>query len=103
VRDDGRIQLLSIPDRTWSEIKVDQQWKRLIAIAWAPDGKSFFAVRWLANTYDLLHVSLSGRVTPLLHKGRWEYVHGLFPSPDGKYLAFEGGSWDGNLWIFENF
>jgi serine/threonine protein kinase len=102
VTDDGRIKLLSIPDQTWSEIKIDQPWKRLIAIAWAPDGKSFFAVCWLANTHDLIHVSLNGAVTLLLHRGRWEYVHSLLPSPDGKYLAFEGGSFDGNLWMLEN-
>jgi hypothetical protein len=38
-----------------------------------------------------------------LHKGRAEYLHNLMPSPDGKYLAFEGGTWDSNAWMIENF
>ncbi len=103
VTDDGQIKLFSLQSRTWSDIRLGPRWKRLLAIAWAPDGKSVFAVCWLANTYDLIHVSLNGAVTPLLHRGRWEYVHSLFPSPDGKYLAFEGGSFDANLWMLENF
>jgi WD40 repeat protein len=103
VTDEGHIKLFSLQSRAWGDITLDRPWKRLLAIAWASDGRSLFAVHWLANTYDLLHVSLDGRVTVLLHKGRWDYVHGLFPSPDGKYLAFEGGSFDGNLWMLENF
>jgi serine/threonine protein kinase/Tol biopolymer transport system component len=103
VTGDGLIRLLSLRDRIWTEIRVDQRWKNLQDVAWAPDGKSFWAVCWLADSYDLIRVSLNGAVTPLLHRGRAEYVHNLIPSPDGKYLAFKGGTWDSNLWMIENF
>jgi len=100
---DGRIRVLSVRDRTWSEISVDTRWESLATIAWAADGKGFFATCWLLNSNDLIYITPAGAVTRLWHGGHRQWLTNPLPSPDGKYLAFEAETWDSNVWTIENF
>ena len=58
---------------------------------------------WTADSFNLLHVTLAGKVQLLLRNGRSQWLHCPLPSPDGKYLAFSTQTWDGNVWMVENF
>jgi hypothetical protein len=58
---------------------------------------------WLPDSFNLLHVTLSGKVKPLLRNGRGQWMQNPLPSPDGRYLAFNAETWDSNVWMLENF
>ncbi len=98
-----RIEILTLADGGWQEIPLEPGTGNLQSIAWAADGKSFFATAWTPDSYDLLHVTLAGKVKLLLHNGRNRWLHNPLPSPDGKYLAFSSETWDGNVWMIDNF
>jgi Tol biopolymer transport system component len=99
----GRIRILSVRNRTWSEISIDPAWQRLQTTAWAADGNGFFATCWLRNSNDLIYITPTGTVTRLWHGGHRQWLTNPLPSPDGKYLAFEAETWDSNVWTIENF
>jgi eukaryotic-like serine/threonine-protein kinase len=100
----GRIELLTLRDRAWHEVPVESGWGNLQSIAWAADGNSFFAASWwLPDSFNLLHVTLNGKVKPLLPNGHRQWMTRPLPSPDGKYLAFEAHTSDSNVWMLENF
>ena len=48
-----------------------------------------------------LHVN--PKVHPLLSNAQTQWMSQPRPSPDGKYLAFQGQSFDSNVWLLENF
>ena len=100
---EGRIRILSLHDRTSSEISINPAWQRLQTTAWAADGKGFFATSWVQNSNDLIYITPTGAVTRLWHGGRRQWLTNPLPSPDGKYLAFEAETWDSNVWTIENF
>jgi serine/threonine protein kinase/Tol biopolymer transport system component len=102
---DGLIQVLTLADGTWHEISPKPPFGLQMFIAWAADGKGFFVTSWKNDSLRLQHVTLTGEVVPLI--GRDEYRVGemqrALPSPDGKYLAYEGVTNDSNVWVLENF
>jgi Tol biopolymer transport system component len=100
--DKGRIEVLSIGDRTWREIAVEPGWERLQTVAWTSDGRSFYATCWLPDSFALIHVTQAGKVTSLLHYGHRQFLGYPLPSPNGKYLAFQAETWDSNVWLMEN-
>jgi eukaryotic-like serine/threonine-protein kinase len=98
----GRIDVLALSNHHWHALPVEPAWGHLQSIAWAPNGKGFFVTSWQPDSFNLLHVTLSGNVKPLLRTHhRW--MHNPVPSPDGKYLAFGAQTWDSNVSILENF
>ena len=99
----GRIEILSVANRTWHGISLEPGWKELQSLAWTADGKGFFVTCWSADSWDLLYVSLNGVVTPLMRNGHRQYLRNLLPSPNGKYLAFESEVWDSNMAMADNF
>ncbi len=100
----GRIELLILRDRTWHGVPVESGWGNLQSIAWAADGNSLFAASWwLPDSFNLLHVTLNGKVKPLLPNGHRQWMTRPLPSPDGKYLAFEAHTLDSNVWMLEGF
>ena len=46
---------------------------------------------------------MSGKVQPLLCKGRSQWLYQPVASPDGKHLAFQSQTWDSNVWMIDNF
>jgi Tol biopolymer transport system component len=99
----GHIEVLDVHDRTWHEIQIEPGWGKLQSIAWASDGNGFYVTCWLPDSFDLLFVDLTGKVARLIHNGRQREITYPLPSPDGKYLAFDAGTWDSNVWLLENF
>jgi Tol biopolymer transport system component len=75
----------------------------LQSITWAADGKGFLATSWTPDSFNLLHVTLAGKVNPLLRNGHRQWMVNPLPSPDGKYLAFRAQTFDRNVWLLEGF
>src|SRR5262249_39428184 len=100
---DGQMQLFKLADRSWHKIAIELGARRLRTFAWAADSKGFFVFSWTPpDSYNLLHITLAGKVQSLL-KRHSQFTFGPLPSPDGKYLAFGEDSRDSNVWIVENF
>jgi eukaryotic-like serine/threonine-protein kinase len=98
-----RIEILTLADGSWREVTLDPGAGNLQSIAWAADGKGFFATAWRPDSYDLLYVTSAGKVKLLLHNGLSRWLHNPLPSPDGKYLSFSAQTWDSNIWMVDNF
>jgi hypothetical protein len=58
---------------------------------------------WNKDSIDLLHLTLTGGVDPLIQNGYRQTVAKLLPSPDGKFLAYQAETTDSNVWMLENF
>jgi hypothetical protein len=100
---DGRIEVLTFSNSTWHEISPEPPLGLPMFIAWAADGNGFFLDSWDNNSRNLLHVTLTGKVDPLLRNGYRQGMGKLLPSPDGKYLAYQAGTTDSNVWMLEGF
>jgi eukaryotic-like serine/threonine-protein kinase len=73
-------------------------------LRWAADGDSLFAAAQSRSTgYMLARIELDGKARVLLSRGRNQATLSLSLSPDGRYLAFSGLSWENNAWLLENF
>ena len=98
----GRVEVLTFSDGSWHEIAPERSLGLPMTIAWAADGKGLFVTCGINDSVDLQSVTLTGKVQPLLHKSP---IHGKASAlpPDGKCLAYEGSTMDGNIWMLENF
>jgi Tol biopolymer transport system component len=99
----GKIEVLTFRDRALREVPVEAGWGDLQSVAWAADGKGFFVTSNSRDSFNLLHVALDGKVSPLLRNGHRQWMYGPLPSPDGKYLAYQAQTTDSNVWMLENF
>jgi eukaryotic-like serine/threonine-protein kinase len=77
-------------------------WSNLQSLDWAADGKGFFVGNSLPEGYALLHVDLKGDAQVLLQQPGGVETFAR-PSRDGRHLAIEAGTADGNVWTMENF
>jgi len=100
---EGKIKVLTLSDHAWHEVSVEPEWSDLQSIAWAMDGKGFFATVWRPGSFNLVYITSAGKVKPLLRGGHRQYLINPLPSPDGRYLAFQAQTWDSNVWMLENF
>jgi Tol biopolymer transport system component len=111
----ARIEVLALASGAWHEIAAEPAersaaaaWEKetkFCQIAWAADGKSFFVTAKMGDAFNLLHVTPDGKVQPLLANEAFQnqLMDSPLPSPDGKYLAFTVQTWDGNVWMMDNF
>jgi Tol biopolymer transport system component len=99
----GRIEVLTLSDHAWHEVSPEPGWGELQSIAWAADGRNFFVTSLLPDSSSLLHVTLNGKVEPLLRNGHRQWMNNPLPSSDGKFLAFQAQTWDSNVWMLEGF
>jgi Tol biopolymer transport system component len=99
----GRIEVLTLSERAWHEVSGEPGWGDFQSIAWAADGNGFFVTSWLPESFNLLYVTLDGKVKPLLRNGHRQFMYQPLPSPDGKYLGFQAQTWDSNVWLLEGF
>jgi hypothetical protein len=99
----ARIDVLTFRDHAWHEVPVEPGWGNLQWIAWAADGNGFFVTSVLPDWFNLLHVTLTGRVKPLLRNAQRQWMINPLPSPDGKYLAFQAQTEESNVWMLEGF
>jgi dipeptidyl aminopeptidase/acylaminoacyl peptidase len=99
----NRIEVLNLSNRVWQEIAVEAGSGDNQTIAWAADGKGFFVSTWLPESWNLVHVTLSGKVQRLLSNPNRQFMFRPLPSPDGKHLAFQAQTFDSNVWLLQNF
>jgi Tol biopolymer transport system component len=98
----GPIYILSLHGRTLQQVQV-KGWSNLEAINWTADGNGLFVTAHTANGREILNVDFHGNAHAL-----WENTGGsgetlTAPSPDGRYLSFNGWTMAGNMWVMENF
>jgi Tol biopolymer transport system component len=99
-----KIEMLSLAEGAWHEIALEPSVGHLDSIGWAADGQSFFVTSITDSGHKLLHVSTTGRTDPLWQVGRQGgWINSPMASPDGKYMAYNGDTWDSNAWILEHF
>jgi serine/threonine protein kinase/Tol biopolymer transport system component len=98
-----RIEILNLATKSWREIAVQPGWGDFQSIGWTADGNGFFLTTLLPETYNLVHVTMSGRVQLLLSNAHKQWMYEPLVSPDGKHLAFEVESYESNAWLLENF
>jgi eukaryotic-like serine/threonine-protein kinase len=97
-----RIETLTFSEHAWHEVSVEPGWGYFGQIAWAADGKGFF-VNSQSSSFNLLFITPSGQVKPLLRNGWRGWMNNPMPSPDGRYLAYGGATIDSNVWMLEGF
>ncbi len=95
----GDLQILPVAGGT-AEKKPLKDWNRLIAVAWAADGKSLFVASFSSRGTAVLHVAPSGEVKQLF-KPVWDILS-LNPSPDGRNLAIGAVVTNANAWTIPN-
>jgi serine/threonine protein kinase len=96
------IEILFLRGGSPQQIKV-KGWSNLLASSWASDGKSVFVVSGVRGRRTVLHVDFQGNARIL-----WETSGGAgetlaIPSPDGRHLAIQNWTAEGNMWMMENF
>jgi len=73
-----------------------------VLVSWAADGKGLFVTHEVSAGLELVHVDLKGKTKVL-----WKNNAGVQPwslqSPDGRYLAIQAATYNGNMWMMENF
>jgi dipeptidyl aminopeptidase/acylaminoacyl peptidase len=98
-----RIGMLTFSDGSWHEISPDLPLGLPGKVAWAAEGKGLFVTRIFNDSFDLVYITLAGKLEQLAHYGQRQGVGKLLPSPDGEYLAFEADTTDSNIWTLANF
>jgi DNA-binding winged helix-turn-helix (wHTH) protein len=74
----------------------------LHAIAWSPDGTGWYVIRQFPQSWTLLYVNPEGKDFPLLTVPN-AFPTDVFPSPDGRHLAFSERSFTSNVWLLRHF
>jgi serine/threonine protein kinase len=97
----GRIRFLSLDGKHRPDVDL-KKWKELNTLDWAPDGRGFFVSSTNGRTSTLLYVDMTGN-TRVLWQATGSGTSWGIQSPDGRYLAIGGGSFDSNVWTIENF
>jgi eukaryotic-like serine/threonine-protein kinase len=98
----GPVYIYSLRGNPSRQVDV-RNWTNLLNFAWEADGKGLFVVAGIKGGRVVLHVDLQGNAYPL-----WEHAGGsaetlAVPSPDGRHLAMQGWTTNGNMWMMENF
>jgi serine/threonine protein kinase/dipeptidyl aminopeptidase/acylaminoacyl peptidase len=98
---EGPVHILSLRGEPSQEIKV-RGWSNLQDIEWA-GAKALLISNDVQGGYVLLHVDMQGNARVLWQQqgGFASFIGQL--SPDGRHLAFNGYSTNGNIWMMENF
>lgn len=77
-------------------------WSLPRSITWASGGKGWFVVSSSGSSWTLLYVTQQGKPDVLLRvPSNWP--PDVYPSPDGRHLAFSEQSFSSNVWILGRF
>jgi len=98
---EGPVHILSLRGEPSQEIRV-RGWNNLGDIEWA-DAKSLLITNHVQGGAVLLHVDMEGNAHVLRQQQGGFAGEAGRPSPDGRHLAFNRYSVDGNIWMMENF
>ena len=97
---DGDIEIIPFDGGPHQKFSV-APYTRLVAVSWAPDGKSLFVNSFSSRGTAILHTDLAGHVKQL-YKPSWD-MFALTVSPDGKHLAYGPAISDSNAWATATF
>ena len=98
----GPIYILSLRGQPTQQIQV-KGWSNLENVKWAAHGNSLLVAAGRRGRKTVLHVDFQGNAQAL-----WENAGASgetigMTSPDGRHLAMQGWTQDGNMWMLENF
>lgn len=101
---DAHIRFLSLTGGTDREVGI-KGWPNTTSMAWAADGKALYCGTASAEGAALLRVDLKGAAQVLWHSKEvgGDSFLGAVPSPDGRYLAINGGTRNSNAWMIEGY
>jgi hypothetical protein len=95
------IRFVRLADRAVRDVPVKDWADGIRAIAWSSDGTRVFAIWTASNSSTILSVGLGGDARAI-----WQTTQTTLgdpiPSPDGRYIAFEGQTLDRNAYLVEN-
>jgi len=99
---DAPIRITSLQEQLTQDVHLKFQ-NPLLTFVWSPDSKGFFAIADTKEGRILLRTDLKGSVHPL-----WAYEGGsgetlAFPSPEGRRVAVQHWTTNGNVWTISNF
>jgi serine/threonine protein kinase/Tol biopolymer transport system component len=95
------ILIISVADGSFKTLRLDSSIGKPQSISWSADSMGFFLTCREPDSFNLVHITSFGKVRTLLRTDRKQFIINPLPSPDGKHLAFQGQSWDSNLWIIQ--
>lgn len=102
----GEVKILTVADHAVGGTLALQGWKwdSLGSIAWAADGKHFFATAATATSFVLSSIDLQGNTQVLAEVPMGEaWLSYPVPSPDGHHLAYMKRTYDSNVVMLEHF
>jgi hypothetical protein len=92
-----------VATRTWREIAAEPGSGDFHSVVRAPQGRGFFVGTLLPTSFNLIDVTMRGKVQVLLSNARTQYMTRPKPSRDRKYLAYQAEREDGNVWLWKDF
>jgi serine/threonine protein kinase len=97
-----RVEVFSLVDKKWREVRAEPGWGDFQDVTWAADGKGVFVSAVSSEWFSLLHITLAGKVRPCLRNPGSLWMTRPKSSPDGKYLAYQAQTQDANVWLLES-
>ena len=98
----GQLRILDWKSRTEQDLQLPQGWY-VWSLSWTANGRALLATVGSKTGYSIARVDLDGRVSPLLDRGRNNWLGDAHSSPDGRHLAFTQMTMENNVWLLENF
>ena len=98
-----QVRVLDLRSGTQHDVSLPQGWI-LWKVNWAPGGNALLmSVQSRSTGYMIARMELDGKTQVLLSRGRNQWISDLSLSRDGRHLAFSARTWEGNIWMLENF
>jgi hypothetical protein len=99
---DPFIQVIDLSAASKRNVPTPADWL-LQSVAWSPDDTSVLVTVWTPRGFLLGRVDLAGHAQVLLNRGWSQWMNGIVPSPDGRYLAFGAQTWESNVSLLHDF
>ena len=96
------IQIVALNGQRIQQIQI-KGWSNLRAFYWAAEGKGLYVVATVRGGRVVLYVDFQGNAQVLWNNTGGSNETLAIPSPDGRHLAMQAWSTNGNIWMLENF
>jgi DNA-binding winged helix-turn-helix (wHTH) protein len=98
----ARIHVLLMSGAVPEHVVDVQNCSHVHSMRWSADGKGWLLTSEWPVDWSISHSGLDGRARVLL-QGTGTHAPDVFPSPDGRHLAFSQRITESNLWLLEGF